>query len=230
MRATLDTVADPAAAAGPTALRVAAHHEGHTGAVKALLAAGADIDATNDHGATPLHYAAHQGHTEIVKSLLDAGADSTAATDDGITPLYIAAQSGRTESVEALLAAGADMDVTAGQYGVTPLAIAAHQAHTGVVKALLAAGADKQATACGLCCESACVGACGVRFESEVGVNRNEHAYSRIKECLAQCLSCAFHVPLPPMALLLLPTTPTSAVARSPNAADRTRAHGPYGS
>lgn len=36
---------------------------------------GADPNAVDAHGLTPVHYASHHGHADLVKALLDAGAD-----------------------------------------------------------------------------------------------------------------------------------------------------------
>ncbi len=47
---------------------------GHTETVKALLAAGADVNATSEKGGTALMGAAMEGHTEIVQLLKEAGA------------------------------------------------------------------------------------------------------------------------------------------------------------
>ena len=48
--------------------------DGHTEIVNALLAAGADVSATNNFGRTPLMLASIDGHTETVNTLLAAGA------------------------------------------------------------------------------------------------------------------------------------------------------------
>lgn len=54
----------------------------------ALYHAGADIDATNDKGMTPLQLAAVFGHTSLVKWLLSKGANPKVRPDP-----YILAQS-----------------------------------------------------------------------------------------------------------------------------------------
>ena len=46
---------------GRTALHIAAAH-GNTAGAQALVAAGADMEATDDMGKTALHLAAMQGH------------------------------------------------------------------------------------------------------------------------------------------------------------------------
>lgn len=55
-------------------------------ALELLLAAGADINATDDHGRTALHGAASWGWTETVRFLAERGADLHAADADGVTP------------------------------------------------------------------------------------------------------------------------------------------------
>ncbi|HEX7222533.1 MAG TPA: ankyrin repeat domain-containing protein [Candidatus Limnocylindrales bacterium] len=59
-----------------------------------LLGAGADPNARQRHGYTPLHAAAENGNEAMVERLLDAGADPAAATDDGRTPADLARAGG----------------------------------------------------------------------------------------------------------------------------------------
>jgi len=63
----------------------------HLDMVKLLLNAGADVNAKNIHGNTPLHPACrHKFSMDIVKLLVDAGADLKATNLDGETPLMYA--------------------------------------------------------------------------------------------------------------------------------------------
>ena len=64
---------------------------GDTAVVEALLAAGAEVDARDDAGYTPLHAAAWRSRNPtVLELLLEAGADPDARTDAGETPLEMA--------------------------------------------------------------------------------------------------------------------------------------------
>ena len=85
---------------------IGAVDEGDLQAVRELLAAGADPNATV-HGYTALYIAASEEHLAIVQELLAAGADPNAMYN-GYTAIYTAAQRGNLAIVRKLLAAGAD--------------------------------------------------------------------------------------------------------------------------
>ena len=72
-----------------TPLHVAAAY-GHVPAIEALLAAGANVNASTDHGIMPLHEAAFAGHPAAVRALLAAGARPNATTNLGEGPLHVA--------------------------------------------------------------------------------------------------------------------------------------------
>jgi uncharacterized protein len=55
-----------------------------------LLGHGANIDARNDRGITPLYFASVSGHESQVKLLLQRGADRSIASKTGYTPLRAA--------------------------------------------------------------------------------------------------------------------------------------------
>ena len=75
--------------------------EGQTETVKALIAAGANIDTKDRDGNTLLHVAAHYGRTTTVKVLIAAGIDVNAKSKYGSTPLHRVAWHGQTETVKA---------------------------------------------------------------------------------------------------------------------------------
>lgn len=58
--------------------------------VRALLAAGADINAADIFGNTALLYAVLEGQDAVVRALLEAGADPQAKNQIGVTPLSAA--------------------------------------------------------------------------------------------------------------------------------------------
>lgn len=71
-----------------------------------LIEAGADVNATQAGGFTPLHQAAAAGKTDLVKLLLKNGAKPDARCDHGKLPADYARERNHT-AVEELLASGA---------------------------------------------------------------------------------------------------------------------------
>jgi len=115
---------------------------------RVLLAAGANLEARDTIGATPLMRAASfNENPEVVRVLLAAGADLEARDTEGWTPLMHAA--GRNEIPEVvlvLLGVGADLEARDTD-GLTPLMLAAgRNENPEVVRVLLAAGANPRAT------------------------------------------------------------------------------------
>ena len=76
------------------ALHTAAR-QGNIAEITRLLAEGADPNARDKHGATPLHRAAASANPEIVTILIDALADLHARDEHGNTPLHRAAGQNR---------------------------------------------------------------------------------------------------------------------------------------
>ncbi|HVX84177.1 MAG TPA: ankyrin repeat domain-containing protein [Phycisphaerae bacterium] len=75
--------------------------------VRALLAAGADKNASDANGITALQAAAGQGHLTVVQALVAAGVDLEAKDCTESTALQCALRQGRVDAVDALVAAGA---------------------------------------------------------------------------------------------------------------------------
>jgi ankyrin repeat protein len=74
----------------------------HIEVCRLLLAAGADVTATQHGGYTPLHEAAQHGDVEMVELFLSAGADPTTRVGDGGTPADLAEAAGHPDVAKRL--------------------------------------------------------------------------------------------------------------------------------
>ncbi|NJD17790.1 MAG: hypothetical protein FIA95_00680 [Gemmatimonadetes bacterium] len=100
--------------------------DGHTRIVDVLLAAGADVNATEPtFGAVPLHKATYNGHADITRLLVEQpGVDlDFQGPSNGYTPLHDALWHGYAECSRILIEAGARLD-RKGHDGKRPLDIA----------------------------------------------------------------------------------------------------------
>ncbi|MGD1155651.1 MAG: ankyrin repeat domain-containing protein [Terriglobia bacterium] len=128
-----------------------AAERGDLQAVKTLLASGADVNARDQRGWTPLMHASMslKANAEVVRTLIAAGADVNAKDRVGRTALIWAAglaSDGRGK-VGVLLAAHADPNAKS-TFGETPLECVVGDAGAlDVAAQLLAAGADPNAKA-----------------------------------------------------------------------------------
>ena len=108
--------------------------DGNIEAVKQHIAAGADVNAKDENGVTPLHWTETK---EIAELLIAKGADVNAKDDwSGSTPLHPTATFGYKEITELLIAKGADVNARTGS-GETPLDLAIKYKNTGYVVDLL---------------------------------------------------------------------------------------------
>ncbi|MEP7003423.1 MAG: ankyrin repeat domain-containing protein [Chloroflexota bacterium] len=80
-----------------TALHSAVADAGDSESALALVAAGADTNAKQRHGWTPLHAAAQTGDRWVVEALLAAGADPTLTHDGGKRAADLAREAGHAE-------------------------------------------------------------------------------------------------------------------------------------
>lgn len=101
---------------GQTALHFA--NTEHT--VRSLLAAGAEVDAVDDSGMTPLHSAMRFTSPGIARILIDHGADVNRIDKFHHSPLIHAINTGEPEVVQLLLEAGANVDVRDDQVKIAP--------------------------------------------------------------------------------------------------------------
>jgi hypothetical protein len=68
-----------------------------------LIAAGGDVNQSNNDGNTPLHITCLQGHLEVVEVLIAAGGDVNQSNNDGNTPLHITCLQGHLKIAEVLI-------------------------------------------------------------------------------------------------------------------------------
>lgn len=129
----------PAAASGPDLLSTAA--AGRLAEVTRLIEAGADLEARDSQGRTPLLLAVANDHAAVARALLAAGASPDARADNRDTPWLLAGAAGRTEIVAAILPLRPDLTLR-NRYGGTALIPACERAHVETVKLLLTSGID----------------------------------------------------------------------------------------
>ncbi|XP_010468100.1 PREDICTED: serine/threonine-protein phosphatase 6 regulatory ankyrin repeat subunit A-like [Camelina sativa] len=98
-------------------------HTAHRCCAELLLDRGANIDARDHKGATPLHCASALGDESAVSFLLLHGASTEARDSKQMTPLHVACAKDRWVCAQLLLEAGADINALARQ-GNTPLMLA----------------------------------------------------------------------------------------------------------
>lgn len=103
-----------------------------------LVGLGADIDAGDIDGATPLLFAAQVGQREVFQEALALGADASRQNVGGVTLLHVAATGGDPTIIQESVALGLDVDART-RNGNTPLMRAQT---TEAALALLSAGAS----------------------------------------------------------------------------------------
>ena len=137
-----------AASDGTTDLHRAISVDAPAEKVEALIKAGADVNAKNRYGVTPLSLAAAGGDARILRLLLEAGASLKAADaslSDGRTLLMLAARTGRVDAIRLLVDKGANVNAAETRTGSTALMWAAAENRAEAVRALVSAGADVNA-------------------------------------------------------------------------------------
>jgi len=131
--------------------------DGNTEQVAALLSQGADANARDNVGQSPLHISAVKDCRDIIALLLAKGAQINPRDTAGRTPLHYAvgagglygvgdwARTGDPNTARLLLDKGADIDAV-DQEGWTPLHYATRVCREPIVRLLLERGADSSVT------------------------------------------------------------------------------------
>lgn len=137
-------LAVPAAGAQPASSREAlplhaAAARDDVAALRALLAAGAPLDARDPAGRTALLVATHENKVAAARVLIDAGADVNAKDAISDSPYLYAGARGHLQILRMTLAHGADLAST-NRFGGTALIPAAERGHVETVRTLIDAG------------------------------------------------------------------------------------------
>lgn len=119
---------------------------GHAESARALFKAGADIEAKNMKGSTPLLEAStgqyeKNGNQDILPTLIELGANVNVCSEDGDTPLHNAAYLGFTYAMRLLLDAGSEVNVV-NDAKQSPIFNAAKGGDPAAIQMLLDAKAD----------------------------------------------------------------------------------------
>lgn len=136
----------PVSIADPVRRVTALHNasaQGHVRIVTRLLDLGADVNAQDWHGVTPLIAAVHAGHARVVEQLLREGADVNVAPAKAPTALIAAIQNGTPAMVDILLNAGANPELP-DRVGQTPMVAAELAGRQELAKKLAKAASGRR--------------------------------------------------------------------------------------
>ena len=120
----------------------ASYHVVSTQTVKAIIEHGADVNAMNNRGQTPLWFACCDGQKDLVMLLLDRGADPNIHDKNEDSCLHAAIHGHCSmETVQAIIDHGAQVNAV-NKDGATPLLFACSTAQANAVNLLLNTKAD----------------------------------------------------------------------------------------
>src|SRR5437588_569717 len=117
---------------------------GHRDAALKMIAAGADVNAAQGDGTTPLHWAVYKIDADLPRALLQRGARPNVINNYGSSPLAEAVKVANARLVGMLLDAGSNAEVP-NQEGQTALMLAARAGSLDVAELLVRHGANVNA-------------------------------------------------------------------------------------
>jgi ankyrin repeat protein len=137
-----------AAQTPPSQAEVAAYEGLHAAAasgsvveIDRLVRQGADLNARDGYGRTPMMVAAFRQDDAAVRALIEAGANINALEHQSYDVITIAAVLNDLETLRTVLAAGGNARAITSPYSGTALIAAAHLGHAEVCEALIKARA-----------------------------------------------------------------------------------------
>ena len=125
-----------------------AARRGYMDLMRFLVDDGADLDARNASGATPMFLASQAGHVQLVRYLAEGRVDLHVGLDfanEGVTPVWIASQNGHVEVVRCLAEQRANL-APAYSGAMVALVLASRGGHIEVVRCLAERRAELDAT------------------------------------------------------------------------------------
>jgi uncharacterized protein len=142
------TIAPSAAQTPPTPAEIAAYSGlhaavvgGSTTEIEREIREGANINARDNLGRTPLMVATYRRDIAVAKALTELGANVNALDHQSYDALTIAAVQNDAEMLDVLIEAGGNTRAITSPYGGTALIAAAHLGNVEAVKALIHARA-----------------------------------------------------------------------------------------
>eukprot|EP01102_Stenamoeba_stenopodia_P000806 TRINITY_DN10753_c0_g1_i1.p1 TRINITY_DN10753_c0_g1~~TRINITY_DN10753_c0_g1_i1.p1 ORF type:complete len:857 (-),score=176.60 TRINITY_DN10753_c0_g1_i1:30-2600(-) len=124
-----------------TFLCIAARSQRSLSCVRTLIELGADVNAEDSQGVSPLVHAARNGQHETLLVLLECGASWDVTDTEGWTPLHRTSLNGRIECAKILLEKGADPNLR-NDIGSTPVHCACNSGHASTLELLIQFGGD----------------------------------------------------------------------------------------
>lgn len=125
----------------PDATLLRAGRTGDTALAEQAVREGADLEARDEHGRTPLLLAATYDHVEVAQLLVAEGASADALDDRHDTPWLVTGVTGSVAMLEALLPADPDLTIRNRYGGLSPIP-ASERGHVDYVRRVVQTGVD----------------------------------------------------------------------------------------